>query len=237
MHGPHRVSPGRLSVSRTFGDVEAKLQSFGGLPGVVVATPDVVKIQLKESVDFIFLGCDGIFDVMDNKEIVESVYISTQSQVRAKDLHSQCGVALDLIMKTSLARRSLDNVTGVIITFEKFQKFFDSLNVTKEDKTKQTSEISENAFEKAKSSLLSSAIKQGRNVKSNKHIETRIKRSDSLLNEKSDVNKSSEFLRNSTSSFHKFNSDANLTHLVRGCNKNAVINLQLKKAQENIIQK
>ncbi len=39
--GPHRVLPGRLSVSRTFGDIEAKERIFGGLPGVIVAEPEI----------------------------------------------------------------------------------------------------------------------------------------------------------------------------------------------------
>ena len=37
--GPYRVLPGRLSVSRTFGDIEAKMEKFGGKPGVVSAVP------------------------------------------------------------------------------------------------------------------------------------------------------------------------------------------------------
>jgi protein phosphatase 2C family protein 2/3 len=39
--GPVRVNPGRLSVSRTFGDIEAKLARFGGNPKVVVADPEI----------------------------------------------------------------------------------------------------------------------------------------------------------------------------------------------------
>jgi len=35
--GPFRVLPGRLSVSRTFGDIEAKFEKFGGKKGVVIA--------------------------------------------------------------------------------------------------------------------------------------------------------------------------------------------------------
>lgn len=38
--GPYRVAPGRLSVSRTFGDVEAKIPDLGGMEGVVVCDPD-----------------------------------------------------------------------------------------------------------------------------------------------------------------------------------------------------
>jgi protein phosphatase 2C family protein 2/3 len=44
MKGPVRVFPGRLSVSRTFGDIEAKLEKFKGLPNVVIATPEVKRM-------------------------------------------------------------------------------------------------------------------------------------------------------------------------------------------------
>jgi protein phosphatase 2C family protein 2/3 len=61
--GPYRVFPGRLSVSRTFGDIEAKYSDLGGLAGVVVCDPEltVVKGGLDE-LDFIIMGSDGIFD-------------------------------------------------------------------------------------------------------------------------------------------------------------------------------
>ena len=41
LYGPFRVLPGRLSVSRTFGDIEAKMEKFGGLAGVVIAEPEI----------------------------------------------------------------------------------------------------------------------------------------------------------------------------------------------------
>ena len=37
--GPHRVFPGRLSVTRTFGDIEAKLPEFNGNPKAIVCEP------------------------------------------------------------------------------------------------------------------------------------------------------------------------------------------------------
>ena len=39
--GPIRVLPGRLSVSRTFGDPEAKLAYRGGNMNVVKAEPEI----------------------------------------------------------------------------------------------------------------------------------------------------------------------------------------------------
>lgn len=41
--GPIRVLPGRLSVCRTFGDPEAKLEFRGGNPNVVKADPDITQ--------------------------------------------------------------------------------------------------------------------------------------------------------------------------------------------------
>lgn len=51
------MAPGRLSVSRTFGDIEAKRVCFGGNPHVVVATPDIKQFKIKPNYDFIVLGC------------------------------------------------------------------------------------------------------------------------------------------------------------------------------------
>ena len=66
--GPLRVLPGRLSVSRTFGDVEAKLVKYGGNPNVVVATPEIKSFRITKDHDFIVMACDGVFDKLNNKD-------------------------------------------------------------------------------------------------------------------------------------------------------------------------
>lgn len=68
--GPFRVEPGRLSVSRTIGDIEAKDSRYGGTPGVVIAEPDVRVFKISDSHDFILLGCDGIFEKLDNEHLI-----------------------------------------------------------------------------------------------------------------------------------------------------------------------
>ena len=57
IYGPHRVFPGRLSVSRTFGDIEAKREKFGGNPHVVVAQADIKEFVIDDKMDFLLLGC------------------------------------------------------------------------------------------------------------------------------------------------------------------------------------
>ncbi len=52
-----RVLPGRLSVSRAFGDIQAKLVQYEGNPNVVIAEPEITHFALESDHDFVFLGC------------------------------------------------------------------------------------------------------------------------------------------------------------------------------------
>lgn len=54
--GPWRISPGSLSVSRTFGDFECKFEKLGGISGMVISEPDVHEINIGNA-DFAILGC------------------------------------------------------------------------------------------------------------------------------------------------------------------------------------
>jgi protein phosphatase 2C family protein 2/3 len=116
--GPVRVFPGRLSVCRTFGDWEAKKGASGNI-NVVVAKPEIRSFTLEESHDFIILGCDGIFDKLSDTESVDCVW-NTVSSTSATDVHTVVGEGAECIMKNALNRRSLDNVTVVIIGFDGF---------------------------------------------------------------------------------------------------------------------
>ncbi len=57
LSGPSRVFPGRLSVCRSFGDIEAKSEKHGGNPRVLIAEPEVNIIKLTEEHDYILIGC------------------------------------------------------------------------------------------------------------------------------------------------------------------------------------
>jgi hypothetical protein len=45
-----------MKVSRTIGDMEAKLTKFGGNPKCVISDPDIVALKIKDSHDFIILA-------------------------------------------------------------------------------------------------------------------------------------------------------------------------------------
>jgi len=119
--GPVRLLPGRLSVSRSFGDAEAKLQRFGGNPSVLIATPDIRSFQISPDHDFVLLGSDGVFDKVTNKEAVAEVWTSL-AQRREATVHQQCGAAVESVLRGALERRSLDNVTVVMVAFKGFKQ-------------------------------------------------------------------------------------------------------------------
>jgi serine/threonine protein phosphatase PrpC len=59
--------PGRLSVSRSFGDCMAKIPKYGGIPGCVSAVPEIDIYPMQTDNDYLMLGCDGIFDQLNNE--------------------------------------------------------------------------------------------------------------------------------------------------------------------------
>lgn len=50
--------------------------------------------------------------------------MTTKDNTKCKNIHLQSGVGVDMIIKTALVRRSLDNVTCVMIAFSNFEKLF-----------------------------------------------------------------------------------------------------------------
>ena len=143
LFGPYRVLPGRLSVSRTIGDIEAKSENFGGNPNVIIPIPDIFIYDLnKNKIDFFIMGCDGIFDQMSNEEIINCAWMILNNNKNKKEdknideenldndnieynfenynIHEKCGLIVDFIIKASMVRKSFDNVTCLMIALKDF---------------------------------------------------------------------------------------------------------------------
>ncbi|CAD8157050.1 unnamed protein product [Paramecium pentaurelia] len=114
--GPHRVLPGRLAVSRTFGDAEAKLTKYGGIPNVISSEPDIFQLQITDQ-DFLILACDGIYDKMSTEEVIQCAW-----NVQTSNIHIFGGKAVEAIMRLSLQRKTFDNITAVFIGFPQLEK-------------------------------------------------------------------------------------------------------------------
>ncbi|CAG9326021.1 unnamed protein product [Blepharisma stoltei] len=118
--GPVRVNPGRLSVSRTFGDIEAKIPSMGGIPNVISSVPEIMSFKITDEYDFIILGSDGIFDQLTNKEIITQAWRADCWE--SENIHHRCGAAVESIIQLAFERRATDNLTTMMIALKGFKK-------------------------------------------------------------------------------------------------------------------
>ena len=168
--GPYRVFPGKLSVSRTVGDAEGKIEALGGNPNVIVPLPDIFIFDIeKDDIDFFILGCDGIYDQLNSKDIFKCAWtvLNNNLELYKKNIfendiensfkgnygskinmNTTSGNIVDLILKASMIRKSFDNVTCLFISFK---NFFDNLEKsTNKNKLKENINIniSNNRIEK-----------------------------------------------------------------------------------------
>ena len=140
--GPYRVFPGKLSVSRTIGDAEGKIEALGGNNNVLIPVPDIFTFDLeKDDIDFFILGCDGIYDQLSSKEILECAWMVIDNNLKMFkkklekkeeknkfkgnygneiNMNTTSGNIVDLILKASMIRKSFDNVTCLIVNFKNF---------------------------------------------------------------------------------------------------------------------
>ena len=151
--GPFRVNPGKLSVSRTIGDAKAKLEKYGGRPYVIIPEPDIYVFDFyKDNVDYIIMGCDGIFDRIKSYEIFECVDTIVEKEKemiknnirynnsfntlydKKLNMNSTCGNIVDIILRLSMLRKSYDNVTCIMIAFKDL--IFDKNSKYKENNPK-----------------------------------------------------------------------------------------------------
>ena len=87
--GPMRVLPGRLSVSRTFGDCMAKMEKYGGNPKCIVADPEIFKVNIDDDLDFILIGSDGIFDRISTEDTAQIVIDEARQQTESMKVSSR----------------------------------------------------------------------------------------------------------------------------------------------------
>lgn len=68
-------------MSKTFGDIEAKRPRYGGNPNVIVCDPDIKSFKVQDNFDFIMIGCDGIFERLNNRDCVDAVWERINEQI------------------------------------------------------------------------------------------------------------------------------------------------------------
>jgi serine/threonine protein phosphatase PrpC len=113
---------GRLAVSRAFGDEEYKQSADTADPNssgksLVIADPEIRVEQLTPQDEFLFMACDGLFDVFSSQEAVEFMH-SRLASMPSNEQDPQRAVQ-DIVHEAIHERRSRDNVTALLVTFKR----------------------------------------------------------------------------------------------------------------------
>ena len=166
-----RIYPGRLSVTRAFGDKNAKLTEFGGKENCLICTPEIFKVNLKgNKVDFLIMGCDGIFEYLTNEDCVNLAWkVINEEKRNYNNFHQMNGDIVDLIIKSALKRNSSDNVTCLFVSFRSFEKkFYEGSFVSSKIHFKNFH--FENNLSNNKDNENEENINEEKNIKDNKNI-------------------------------------------------------------------
>ena len=137
---------GNLNLTRGFGDLEYKQnKNLKPEEQMITANPDIKVVDFTNDIDFVIIGCDGIWDCLKNQEACDFVSKKLKDNpeiqiskivedmldtIVAKDLYNETGVGCD-------------NMTCVVIVFKKG-------NVKETEKRKETEKGKETEKEKEK---------------------------------------------------------------------------------------
>lgn len=129
---PHDDSPG-LAMARAFGDF--CLKDFG-----LIAVPEVTYTRLTERDQFIVLASDGVWDVLSNKEVVETIWEAPTRTTAARALVETAVRAWRLKYPTS----KVDDCAVVCLYLSKQQRQAPTISTaTEAGDVEQASEIAE----------------------------------------------------------------------------------------------
>ena len=118
--GPLRVIPGKLSVSRTIGDIEAKDPKFGGNPNVIISIPEIKYFDNTDKNDFILIFCDGVYEKLKNKDINDCIWDEIKKK-KFGDIHNMAGYCVEKLINKCMAEDSTDNLTAIMICLKSYE--------------------------------------------------------------------------------------------------------------------
>lgn len=105
-----------LSVTRALGDWDLKFPLGSSSP--LIAEPDVRQVVLTEDDEFLIIGCDGIWDVMESQYAVSFV----RRMLRRYDDPERCAREL---VREALCLNASDNLTVIVICFSSPSRVFE----------------------------------------------------------------------------------------------------------------
>lgn len=117
----------------------AKMEKYGGNPRCIIADPEIFSVPTEDSLDFLLIGSDGIFDKISTEDtaqvVIDEARYRTETmkigpnynQGTFEHVTQVCGEAVDRVMTAAMECESMDNLSVVIITFKNFTRFLESI--------------------------------------------------------------------------------------------------------------
>jgi serine/threonine protein phosphatase PrpC len=121
----YRIYPCDLAVSRTIGDIKAKSKELNAIPGCISNNCEIFVFDNNNSNDFIIMGCDGIYDCLSNKDLVDTAWFAVNKLGKEKkyDINKVSLDMCNMIIKNSMDKLSADNLTVIIIGLDGLEKY------------------------------------------------------------------------------------------------------------------
>jgi len=117
---------GSLAVSRALGDFDYKANpSQGNLEQLVSPDPCVTCIDRDDEDNYLLVACDGIYDFLPNQDIVDYINERFTSEEHERDIVSN-------LIDLALYKNSKDNMSAVVISFDKGKIAQDAEKVAKD---------------------------------------------------------------------------------------------------------
>jgi len=111
---------GNLNLTRSLGDLKYKQrENLKPEEQAITANPDVYVFDYSDDIDFIIMGCDGIWEKRSNDEMVDFVYQKMKGGVPLKQIVSD--LLLETIAPSVMETQGVgcDNMTCILIKFTK----------------------------------------------------------------------------------------------------------------------
>ena len=113
---------GNLNLTRGFGDLEYKQnKKLKPEDQMITANPDINVVDFSKDMDFVIIGCDGIWDCLTNQEACDFVSkrLKENKDIKISKIIEEMMdsiVATDLYNETGVG---CDNMTCIVIVFKK----------------------------------------------------------------------------------------------------------------------
>ena len=133
---------GSLSVSRAIGDPDFK--------PYICALPGIAKFDITPDLDFLVVGCDGLFDCLTSQDISNHVYeflcLNENSDTVMQDISSH-------LSQMAIREGSNDNITSIVLFFKPIEQLVSTgLNASPSSTEAENSNTVRNALNNSNSS-------------------------------------------------------------------------------------